>query len=250
MIRRYNYTGRKKLLTEKIKINESAKKGTKHFQASFDLKDSGFPDDARIYIEPYFKSSFLRFDFGTIARILPPDNTDVSDLPTTDQLLYRVKIVDEKFKHGLILATADIKGTLAGNPDAGKQSILPVDFVNLGNRVWTLDFRANGPVLAVNSLLDKINIREKIKQEEFFSLVYPEVIKRIALKLVKTDGFFEDDLSGWQAEWLTFFNEVLMQTDKPQNDDDSIEEWCNDMSDAFARRYEVFQLYTELNKIK
>ncbi|MBN9350062.1 MAG: hypothetical protein J0H55_05190 [Chitinophagaceae bacterium] len=250
MIRRYNYTGRKKLFTEKIKINEVAKNGRKQFQVSFDLKDSGFPDDACIYIEPYFKSSFLRFHFGTIARILLPDTTDVSDLPTTDQLLYRVKIVDEKFKHGLILATADIKGTLTDNPDAGKQSILPVDFVDLGNRVWALDFRINGPVLAVNSLLNKINIREKIKQEEFFSLVYPEVIKRIALKLAKTAGFFQDELSGWQSEWLTFFREVLMKADKPQNDDDLIEEWCNDMSDAFARKYQVFQLYTELNKIK
>lgn len=251
MIRRYNYTGRKRLLSEKIKINEWLKKGVKHFEVvQCDLKEFEFHDDARVFIEPYFKSSFLRFDFGTIARFQAPSNTDVSDLPTSDQLWYRIKIVDESSKLGLILGTADIQGTLVDNPHAGKRSILPVDFVELGNRIWALDFRADRPVLSVNSLLDNINIREKIKQEEFFSLVYPEVIKRIALRVSEADGFFENDLFGWQAEWMIFFKEVLLQTHMPTNDENSIEDWCNDMSDAFARKYQVIDLYTSSNKIK
>jgi hypothetical protein len=245
MIRRYNYTGRKKLLSGKIRINEWLKKDVKSFGVvECDLKDFNFPDDAKIYIEPYFKSSFLRFDFGTVARFQTPQSTDISDLPTTEQLWYRIKIVDESSKFGLILGTADIQGTLVDSPHGGKQSILPVDFVDLGNRIWALDFRIDRPVLTVNSSLNNINIREKIKQEEFFSLVYPEVIKRIALELSRSEGFFDEDFSGWQLEWMRFFREVLMQTQKPIDDDNSIEDWCNEVSDAFAKKYKVIQLYT------
>jgi hypothetical protein len=245
MIRRYNYTGRKKLF--EIRINEWTKKGAKYFEVVCDLRNSGFPDDAKIFVEPYFKSSFLRFDFGTIARFQPPANPEISDLPTTDQLKYRIKIVDENSKHGLILGTADIRGVSIDNPHSGKQSILPVDFVELGNRIWTLEFRADRPVLAVNSLLT--DIREKVKHGDFFTLVYPEVIKLIALKLETEDGFYDEGLSGWQAEWMRYFNEVLRHTQLPfQGDEKSVEDWANDISDAFARKYQVIDHYKTSNK--
>lgn len=247
MIRRYNYTGRKKL--SEVRINEWTKKGAKYFEVVCDLRNSGFPDNAKIFVEPYFKSSFLRFDFGTIARFQPPANPEISDLPTTDQLKYRIKIVDENSKHGLILGTADIRGVSVDNPHSGKQSILPVDFVELGSRIWTLEFRADRPVLAVNSLLTDFGIREKVKHGDFFTLVYPEVIKLIALKLETEDGFYDEGLLGWQAEWMRYFKEVLRHTQMPvQGDEKSIEEWAHDISDAFARKYQVIEHFKTSNK--
>lgn len=245
MIRRYNYTGRKKVLSKRIKILESRKDGKKSFEIKCDIKDLDFPDEAKIFIEPYFKSSFLRFDFGSVARFQPPLETDVSDLPTTDQLRYRIKIVDNVNKNGLILGFADMQGTLVNDQTGGRQAILPVDFTDLGKRIWTLDLRANGPVLVANSSID--NIREKVKSDDiFFSLVYPEIIKRIALEITKSDGFFEEELSGWQSEWMKFFRQVLMQTNVLNSDanEEIIDDWCNDMSDAFARKYDIIQRYS------
>lgn len=250
MIRRYNYTGRKRLLSERLRINEHLNGSTKTFEFICDLKDLDYPDEAKIFVEPYFKSSYLRFDFGCVARFQIPESTDVSDLPTTDQLWYKIKIVDKDSKHGLILATLDIKGTLINNSESGKQSILPVDFVDsLGKRIWTLDFRPDRPYLAVNESIP--NIREKIKSDDaFFSLVYPEVIKRIALVVADTDGFFDSELTGWQSEWMKFFSEVLMQRYLPvRGDSESIEEWCNDVSDAFSRKYDVMKRYNSITKI-
>lgn len=242
MIRRYNYTGRKKL--SNIIINEWTRKGAKYFNMIGDFSNSGFPDDAKIFIEPYFKSSFLRFDFGTIARFQPPESTDISDLPTTDELWYRIKVVDESSKHGLILGTANIQGIAIDTPHSGKQSILPVDFTELGGRIWTLEFREERPVLAVNSLLNDFGIREKVKQTDFFTLVYPEVVKLIALRLETEEGFYDEGLSGWQAEWMRYFKEVLRYTQMPvQGDEKSVEEWANDISETFARKYQVIEHY-------
>lgn len=247
MIRRYNYTGRKRLSSDNFVIRESQTGRSKTFELVCDLKDKGYPDEAKIFVEPYFKSSYLRFDFGTVARFQPPVHTDISDLPTTDQLWYRIKIVDEGAKLGLILATVDVKGTLVTKSESGKQSILPVDFVDsLGKRIWSLDFRTDRPYLVVNESIP--NIREKIKSDDaFFSLVYPEVIKRIALKVAESDGFFEDELSGWASQWMKFFSEVLFQKNLPEKDnEEAIDEWCNDISDAFARKYGVLDRYNSI----
>lgn len=246
MIRKYNYTGRKKL-SEKIKITEHAINGKKTFDVLSDLKDLGLPDNAKIFIEPYFKSSFVRFDFGTVARVQAPSDLNLNDLPTTDQLRYRIKIVDNEAQHGLILAFVDIKGELTTDSSDGRQAILPVDFIDLGKRIWTLEFRTDRPVLCVNSSIT--NIREKVKSDDvFFSLVFPEVIKRIARELVEAEGFWEDELNGWQSEWIKFFREELLQNHLPiPNDPESQDEWSNDISEAFARKNNVFQRYTLKN---
>lgn len=244
MIRRYNYTGRKKVLASRVKIEEAITNGIKSFSVTCDFSDLGFPDNARIYIEPFFKSSFLRFDFGTVARMTHPNNTSIDDLPITDNVRYRIKVVDTGLNHGMILGFADIQGSIAQEGNVGRQSILPVDFRELGRRIWTLDFDINGPVLVVNVSLE--GAREKvIADNTFFSLVYPEVIKRVAISIIDKD-FDENDVIGWKAEWLRFFKEVLHQTFMPDIENkNSIEEWANEISETFARKYKVIERYTK-----
>jgi hypothetical protein len=246
MIRKYNYTGRKKILTKRVQITETITSGLKNFNVKCDFKGMEFPDEAKVFVEPYFKSTFKRFDFGTVSRFNLPESLDISDLPTTDQLRYRIKVVDTSYTNGLILGFADVSGELISHEKIGKQSILPVDFVDLGKRIWTLEIRTTGPVLAINEKLT--NIREIIRSNDFFfSLVYSEVIKRIAIEITKPQDFDEDELSGWQAEWILFFRQVLFQVQplKSGADDETKEEWCNDISEAFARKYFVFEKFND-----
>jgi hypothetical protein len=67
MIRKYNYTGRLKISKDRITINQVSKNGIKSFEAKISIGELGFPNNAHVYIEPYFKSSFMRFSFGTVA---------------------------------------------------------------------------------------------------------------------------------------------------------------------------------------
>jgi hypothetical protein len=246
MIRKYNYTGRKKIFTKNIRITETITKNSKKFDFSCDFKGMEFPDEAKVFVEPYFKSTFKRFDFGSISRLNSPESLDISDLPSTDQIRYRIKVVDLATKNGLIIGYADVSGELINNENVGKQSILPVDFVDLGKRVWTLEFRSTGPVLAINEKLN--NIRDIIRSNDFFfSLVYSEVIKRIAVEITSPSDFDEDELTGWQYEWIMFFRKVLLhlQPLKKDADDETKEEWCNDVADAFARKYFVFDKFND-----
>lgn len=245
MIRKYNYTGRQKISRDCIKVRQSITAGIRQFEAALDIKNLGFPDEARIYIEAYFKSSFMRFSFGTVGRVIHPSKTQLTDIPITDRVLYRIKIVDESSLNGLILGYADGLTSTVGDSTGNKIPLLPVDFNELGHRVWKLEFRDEGPVLAVNTESRIEKIREIVKSDsKFMSLVYPEVVRQIAMQIVKGDTF--DDQEGsqdWQMQWLKYFKNALGVSESPTRIDDlQMEIWCDEVVDAFCRKKTIINL--------
>lgn len=247
MIRKYNYTGRQKISHERILIKQDSTGDIISFSADLKIHDLGLPDHAKIYIEPYFKSSFMRFDFGTIARIQNPINTQLIDIPITERVLYRVKVVDESNEKGLILGFADEIIAKDKINDGSKTPLLPVDFIELNSRIWKLDFRSEGPVLCVNhdGRIDKI--REVVtKDKKFLSLVYPEVIRQIALSIASDEDFdFNDSGNSWQYKWIEYFKISLGVMHIPNSyEDNEIVEWSDEVSDSFCRKNKVIDLLT------
>lgn len=245
MIRKYNYTGRLKISKDKVRIYQFLKDGVRFFEVKLMVNDLGFPDHAKIYIEPYFKSSFMRFAYGTIARITTPSQTLLTDIPITDKVLYRLKIVDESKVNGLILGYSDELIASTGDKKGGKSSLLPVDFNDLGNRIWKLDFRQEGPVLSVNSENKIEKIRELVtKDKSFLSLVFPEVIRQIAFHLANDQDLdFTDPGNGWESKWLRFFDEYLSISHEPEkNDETSKSEWSDEIAEAFCRKKQIIDL--------
>jgi hypothetical protein len=241
MIRKYNYTGRQKIANERIQIRQLTRSGIAAFEAKININDLGFPDYAKIYIEPYFKSSFMRFDFGTVARHIHPENTLLDEIPVTDKILFRVKVVDESSKQGLILGYADELIPTLGDTIGGKKPLLPVDYNDLGNKIWKLDFRDDGPYLSVNKTIDRIT--ELVKNNlQFFSLVYPEIIRQIAQKIISEEDIELDDLTTWQGQWIQYFKTTLGITYKPDEEREDI--WCEEIVEAFCRKHDVSALLT------
>jgi len=245
MIRKYNYTGRQKISQDRIIIKQDLNSDVKSFEADLKLNDLGLPDHAKIYVEPYFKSSFMRFDFGTIGRTQNPSNTQLTDIPITDRVLYRLKIVDESTEKGLILGFADEIVANNNRTDTNKSPLLPVDFNDLSNRIWKLEFRNEGPVLCVNwdGKIDKI--REIVsKDNKFLSLVYPEVIRQISFNVATDEDFdFNDIGNSWQYKWLKYFKASLgiMHIPETKENKDALE-WSDDVSDAFCKSNKVIDL--------
>ena len=67
MIRRLNYTGRRKIPRENIHITLFRNNGVDEFDAVIRLADLELPDSARLFVEAYHKSDWMRFDYGTLA---------------------------------------------------------------------------------------------------------------------------------------------------------------------------------------
>ena len=66
MIRKFNYTGRKKIKRNHIQI-DILRDSDDHrlFNASLHLSDMELPANAHVYVEAYHRTAYQRFSFGT-----------------------------------------------------------------------------------------------------------------------------------------------------------------------------------------
>ncbi len=252
MIRKFNYTGRKKIERNDILIR-LVKDTTPHpyFDLKISINPEGFPDDAEIYLEAYDRSSFMRFRCGTLKDPVLPADRHLTGIHSTDAIHFRVKVVDPSAQHGKILAVADRLTSVGESPeDTRHRSLLPVAYDDLGKEIWRLDFRDIGPVLTINNKIDAVNVTEIVKSSDlFFSLVYPSVLREILIRILVIDDAFDDeDPELWQNLWLAFVENMpdvpkitdTPEYEKPAENQDFFLNWIdNDVLPAFCRKYQI-----------
>jgi len=109
MIRRFNYTGRKRILREDVPISLTGSKPIWGFDIDLTrITSYEFPPSARIYVEAYEQASYMRFDFGSVEKIAPvsKDARVLSEFEGSDGVRFRIKVVDASLD-AKVLAEAD-----------------------------------------------------------------------------------------------------------------------------------------------
>jgi hypothetical protein len=240
MIRRLNYTGRKKIARSRISVRLlPALVGRYAFEIDFDLSGYGFPDNASVFVEVYNSTSYMRFSFGTVAQREDPEDVRLLDITPRPLPKFRLKVVDGSKRHGLLLGVADKLVPLRPKEDASnKQSLLPVDFCDLGDAVWRLDL-SDWPVLELNSHIEAIGEIAR-SGDAFLALVYPEVVRRILNEiLVEQDaGDVALDESDWPSLWLRYVCSLPGMNPPPEDAEDAgsrRREWIESAVQAFCR---------------
>lgn len=255
MIRRFNYTGRKRIPPSKISFSLHADSENKlAFNAFLDLYDQQLPINSAIYIEAYRRAYFKRFSCGTIAEPKLPRNQVLEGLESDALVLFRVKVVDKK---GRILAAADrIVPRRTEEEQSDRQSILPVEFIDLGHSIWRLDLEGDLPILQLNKGIE--NIREIASSDtNFLTLVYPEVVRQILYKIVVEEDFDDpnaDDEDQWMSNWIKFAIQILGKNHPPpsgQSEPDKQEKlkWIDDVVNAFCVNNSVMEKFVKSLKI-
>ena len=249
MIRRLNYTGRKLIPHDNLLINVRKIDGRKAFNADITLEGLEFPGRSKIYIEPYYKSSYMRFDFGTIEDFSPPIITYLSEIPETDQLLFRIKVVDIDGKNGKLLGLAErVIPKSTDIETVGRTPLLPVDFAkDLGQQIFQVVFddEGNRVILEINSRIE--NGPEFIRSNEFKSLVLPSIVRLIAERIKIHD--YDPDSTRWEDLWLKFFYTKINIEEKPENDEYNeglIDDWIENLVNAFCRKFDVYQNFLKI----
>ena len=241
MIRRLNYTGRRNIARSAVTIRLLEQRdGERAFTAEYDLSGLRFPADARVYIEAYNTDSYMRFTFGTVAEPHVPKDTRLAEITARPLPKFRLKVVDETRRYGLLLGVADRLLPLRRDEDLrNKDSLLPVDFVDLGERVWRLDL-TDSPVLELNQRIESISEAARASGG-FLGLLYPEVLRRILHEIVvveaHTDMNADDD--DWKTLWLRYACAVP-GVEAPPNEAapdarDRRAEWVERTVEAFCR---------------
>jgi len=218
MKRRFNYTGRNRIPREKISImlNRDGE-SVRSFTATLDLNDMNLAPEAKVYIEAYHRTENKRFNFGTVGKISPLSSTSLSGLAYTENLKFRVLVVDESSDHhGLILAHADRIRLI---PETEGKSILPVEFCDLGQQIWRVIFEGDegSPVLFINDRIPNIENISK-SDPQFIIYVYPAVIREILTHMIFVDGVDSpsDPEIDWHRDWLDFSRKILSGEGHPE----------------------------------
>ena len=240
MMRRLNYTGRRRIPKKKVEVwlNKSDV-ATYQFECRYDLSDLEFPPEARVFVEAFSLISYMRFDFGTVGHSEPPESTHLTDVLAQPLPKFRLKVVDNRQRYGLLLGVADqIVPNRADLLDEPRQSLLPVDFCDLGDETWRLQLD-DWPVLELNQNID--NISEAARASgAFLGLVYPEVVRRVLRHALLVEGVTDPsfDDSAWTSLWLRFACSLPQVTDPPQDDgvafEARAEAWIDSVVQAFC----------------
>ena len=186
----------------------------------------------------------MRFDFGTIENFSPPIITYLSDIPETEQVLFRVKVVDVEGKNGRLLGLAERVSPKSSEIETiGRTPLLPVDFSKeLGHQIYQIFFdeEGNRVILEINSRVD--NGPEFIRSNEFKSLILPGIVRLIAERIKYQE--YDPESTRWEDVWLKFFYTKLNVEEKPEYDqynEGIIDEWIESLVNTFCRKFDVFQ---------
>jgi len=234
MIRRFNYTGRQKIPRSRVRIRVEELGRRRRFDAELALDGLGLPRKASVYVEAYYRAAYRRFDFGTVDDPRPPSVRWLDGIPARKPL-FRVKVVLAEDGIARILAAADrIVPEDSDRDEDARQSLLPVEYEDLGGRVWALDLDSDWPRLRLNKRFE--GIREAARSSpEFLSLVYPEVFRAILERALKEGRFDPDcDDDDWGTLWLRFACQELGCPHPPEDSEEESAEWIEGAVNQFC----------------
>jgi len=247
MIRKINFTGRKKIKRTNVRVDILRDaEGRRLFNLHLDLSDlSRLPSNAHIYAEAYHRTGYQRYDFGSLSNQKSPDDRRLSRFSDATIPLFRVKVVDRTSAHGRILAALDkIRPESVDNEPAGSHSLLFVEYDDLGNKIWLLDLDGDWPVLKLNQKVDEISLVASSDQR-FFALVYPEVFRQILTKIMIEDEHTDPDCDDdWPSLWLKLARQLPGMDDPPASRGEQ-EIWIGNATEAFSAKFDVLAKFNQ-----
>lgn len=247
-VRRFNYTGRKRILRKDISIiihEDSA-------AVSFDLKklnlgDYGFPNDAVIYVEAYRQTDLMRFDAGTAGSPQFLADKVLAEFDTAAVVRFRIKVISLDGERGLLIGLADkLRPVRPDIEEDNRKPLLDVQLSkSLGEQIFRIDF-VRVPILLINQKVG--DWRALARSPAFTSLVLPSVLREILIRAIFREEIRDmDDTSHWGTQWLKFarslpgMHELPEKTEDREADNDSWDDWVDDAVDAFCRFERLFK---------
>ena len=247
MIRKFNYTGRRRIKRANIRIDLLRDNGgQRFFNAGMQLSDMELPERAHVYVEAYRRTAYQRFGFGTIRdRIIPTDRR-LSRFSNAAIPLFRVKVVDRRGTHGRILASADkIRPESVDEVPAGSQSLLFVEYDDLGNTIWQVDLEGDWPVLRLNRNVEGISMIAS-SDSRFLSLVYPETFRQILTRIVVVDQHTDPDCDDdWPSLWLKLACTLPGMAPPPQIGKADQQAWIDKAVEAFGGNNKLLEKFSQ-----
>ena len=246
-VRRINHTGRVRLRKADMRFTIYESDGRPaQFTADLDFSSYGLSGDAWVFVEAQRQTSWMRFPFGTVTRIRPPQSLLLSEFDSPEGVLFRVRITMSREPKGRILAEADgVRPRKEAEEETDREpliSVKPDD--SLYQEVCRVDF-ADPPLLLINGSLG--DYRAVARNPAFAALTYPSVMREILTRILRIEEYFEtDDMTDWRCQWLRFSTLLPGTPDLPEEiDPDAIDTWIDEAVAAFCRHNAMSNRFAE-----
>lgn len=236
MLRKLNFTERAKIPRTNVHVMlRRDADGVLVFDPQVSFDAVSVVPSARVFVEAYYRTSFMRFDCGSVEAFQPPEDRRLTEIDGTSVVRFRIKIVDNSANDHRIVAVADDIVVAEDKPDAtGRLPLLPVNFSDqLGQQPWRIAFETNGPVLELNNRIE--NVKDAAKNDAvFLALVYPAAVRQILTQilLVEQHDAHEDGDDWWNLwlRWAARFSTAPLpvQEDAELWIDDVVMRFCED----------------------
>ncbi len=240
---RLNYTGRLRLTRDRIRLRLHESEG--HLLLNIErLNLSGFslPADSSVIIEAYRQTTRSRIYCGTVSSPLLKKNVTLPQFSVDGGALFRVKVVGVGESDGKLLAVADRVPATDEQNEAPNAPLLPLrSSSDLGQRLWRLEID-EGPAVFINSNIG--DWKEFALDPKFQALVYPEILRQVALWAVRENDNNEED-GDEAAAWRRFLTDLGFDPAEVSLDEPEIaEQWADEAASAFARKHKFLQKLT------
>jgi hypothetical protein len=237
MLRKLNFTERARIPRANIRVTlRRDAEGMLVFDPRLSFDGIGVAPSTRVFIEAYYRTSFMRFDCGSVARFEPPEDRRLIDIDSGSLVHFRVKLVDnEGNEHRVVAVADDIIISEKKAETSGRMPLLPVSFTDtLGQQAWRIAFEPNGPVLELNNRID--DVQDVAKADvAFLALVYPAAVRQVLTQILLVDGHdAHEEGEEWWNFWLRWAGQF---SGYPLPDDtESASFWIDEVVDAFCNQ--------------
>ncbi len=242
MKRRINSTGRVKILRNSFEISMLEAEIGQPLKAktSLELSNYNFPDTASVIIEAYHRSSGQRFDCGTVTQPAVPSVLVLDEVDHSGSVLFRIKVIDNEENPGMLLGSAERISPKSSDDKAGRRSLFPVIYRDLGHEVWKVENLPLGPPeLALNIALPEI--KPKLKNNPLIQgFLLPAALRVVLEELIRDSDGDGDEGESWREEWKEYCKSELGVADNPPDMGGSEEDkadWIDRAVKGFCRKF-------------
>lgn len=235
MIRRYNYTGRKAINRSDtyVRIEEDPLR----FQAGLALSGYDLPGNAKVFVEAYRQTNWMRFDFGTVGAMAEGGDLRLTEFDTSEGILFRVRVTATADPEARLLAEADQISPVHSKEtgEEAREPLLPIKPEDLGEEVFRVDF-SDRPILLINRQFG--DWRALARNPFFVCMALPQALREILTRILRVEQHFEtEDPDDWRDRWLRFASALPGSSEPPEGEEDKdrFDDWVNESVAAFAR---------------
>jgi hypothetical protein len=235
MLRKLNFTERGKIPRSSVRVAlRRDDDGVLVLDPQLSLDGVVAVPSARVFIEAYYRTSFMRFDCGSVDAFVPPDDRRLTEIDGTSVVHFRVKLVDN---HRILAVADDIVVSEERRETSGRMPLLPVNFTDaLGQQAWRIAFEPNGPVLELNNRIDAIKDLAK-NDAAFFALVYPAAVRQVLAQILLVEQYeAHQDGEEWWNLWLRWAARYVSPL--PRHAEDA-QFWIDDVVSAFCSEQKI-----------